>query len=168
VRTATALLAVTLAARASVDRLILVYQPLAEPQGEIRIMPVPVRTAYSDPETSVAAVARPNRVLSVPERLQADLNLVSLCGIGLRCTAAGPESTEVELALQELSVPEDLPYGEREVVEAAIRCLALTLKGLGRGSMELSVLAPEESAERWEPYRRRYAWKMPRRQRAED
>lgn len=74
-------------ASASVVTLFSAYVPLLDPQGGVRVERVMFRSAYAQPESTLAAATWPYRVNTAPgEEPAQDVNLASVLGLKLDCS----------------------------------------------------------------------------------
>jgi len=134
------------------DKLVSIYQPLADPQGKLVIREIPFLSGYAEPETTIAALGKPNRLLQMgPHEIQ-DSNLVSLFKIRVSCRHLADRSYAVEFDLTHMKPSKAHNVTEEEVLQAAVICLKLILGPNSRYDLTLSIKCKPEEEKQWKKY----------------
>ena len=134
------------------DKLVSIYQPLADPQGKLVIREIPFVSGYAEPETTIAALDKPNRLLQMgPHEIQ-DSNLVSLFRIKVSCRHLVNRSYAVEFDLTKMKASKTHNVTAEEVLQAAVICLKLMFGPNSRYDLKLSIKCKADEEKQWKKY----------------
>ena len=134
------------------DKLVSIYQPLADPQEKLVIREIPFISGYAEPETTIAALGKPNRLLQMGPHEIRDSNLVSLFKIGVACRHVTDRSYAVEFDLTKMKASKAHNVTEAEVLQATVICLKLMFGPNSRYDLSLSIKCKPEQEKQWKKY----------------
>jgi len=134
------------------DKLVSIYQPLAAPQGKLVIWEIPFISGYAEPETNIAALGKPNRLLQMPPHEIQDSNLVSLFKIKVSCRHMVGRSYAVEFDLTHMKASTAHHVTAEQVLQAAVICLKLMFGPNSPYDLKLSIKCKAEEEKQWKKY----------------
>jgi hypothetical protein len=134
------------------DKLVSIYQPLADPQGKLVIREIPFISGYAEPEATITSLGKPNRLFQMGPHEVPDSNLVSLFKIKVSCTHVLDKKYAVEFDLTHMRPSKAHNVTEEEVLEAAVICLKLMFGPNSPYDLKLSIKCKQEEEKQWKKY----------------